>query len=118
MYARNSFASEQKERIPGLTFFSRYIVIGKFTTLEDPHRISYYFNFEMMMVVVMMIMMMPNLVKSDQIKFLSYLFCIILGRVIYCSLLLERQRLGRMYCLHIPSYCHHPYISFIASNKA
>ena len=68
--------------------------------------------------MMMMMMMMPNSVKSDQIKCLSYLFFIILGRVIYCSLLRERQRLGRMYCLHLQSYFHHPYISFIASNKA
>jgi hypothetical protein len=75
MYARYSFANEQKERITGLTFFSSYILIGKFTTLEDPHRINYYFSFEMTMMI--------NSVKSDQIKFLSHLFCIILGRVIY-----------------------------------
>ena len=110
-YARYSFANEQKERITGLTFFSSYIVIGKFTSLEDPHRINYYFSFEMMV-------MMPNSVKSEQIKFLSHLFCIISGRVIYCSLLRERQRLGRIYCLHLPSYIRHPYISFTASNKA
>ena len=97
MYARNSFANEQKERITGLTFFSRYIVTGKFTTSEDPHRIRYYFIFEMMM---MMMIMMRNSVKSEQIRFLSHLFCIILGRVIYCSLLRERQRLVRIYCLN------------------
>jgi hypothetical protein len=121
MYARDSFANEQKERITGLTFFSRYILIGKFTTLEDPHRINYYFSFKMMMMMIMMMMMMmvmPNSVKSEQIKFLSHLFCIILGRVICGSLLRERQRLGRIYCLHLPSYILHPYISFTASNKA
>jgi hypothetical protein len=115
MYARDSFANEEKERITGLTFFSRYIVIDKFTTLEDLHRINYYFSFEMMMV---MMMMMPNPVKSDQIRFLSHLSFIILGRVIYCSLLSESQRLGRIYCLHLPSYIRQPYISFTASNKA
>jgi len=112
MYARDSLANEQKERITGLTFFSRYIFIGQFTTLEYPHRINYHFSFEMMM------MMMPNPIKGDQIKFLSHLSCIILGRVIYCSLLCERHGLGKMYCLHLPSCIRHPYISFTANNKA
>jgi hypothetical protein len=61
MYARHSFANEQQERITGLTGFSKCVVIGKFTNLEDPRRINYYFSFEMMM------MMMPNSVKSDQV---------------------------------------------------
>jgi hypothetical protein len=91
------------------TFFSRYIVIGKFTTLDDPHRINYV-TFAMMMV-------MPNSVKSDQIKILSHLSCVIFGIAIYCSLQRESHRLGRRYCLHLPSNFRHPYISFIARNE-
>jgi hypothetical protein len=44
-------------------------VIGKFTTLEDPHRIHCYFNFEMMMM-----MMMPNQVKIEKLNFFRICF--------------------------------------------
>jgi hypothetical protein len=74
MYARVSFANEQKERITGLTCFSRYIVIGKFTTLEDPHRINYYFSFEIMTTMMMMMMMMPIELRVTKLNFFRICF--------------------------------------------
>jgi len=55
-----SQTNRKKKRITAMTFFSRHIVIGKFTTLDDPHGINYYFSFE-----IMLMMMMPISVKSD-----------------------------------------------------